>query len=52
MDTVYDANQYLSTNDLNEIENTIESLTIEVQEKLFNDTPSPLHNIEVGDKLN
>ncbi len=51
MNNTYNSNIYLNKNDLNEIEGTIESLTEEVQEKIFNNQSSPLRNIRVGDDL-
>jgi len=43
---------YLTTSDLNTLENMIESITNEIQEKIFNNTSSSLRNIQVGDNLN
>ena len=47
----YNENMYLSSNDLNNIEHRIETLTNQVQENIFNNTQSPLRNIQVGDDL-
>ncbi len=47
----YSANIYLTPNDLNNIEDIIENITNEVQEKIFDNTQSPLRNIQVGDNL-
>ena len=52
MDNYYNSNMYLSTDDLNNIENRIESLTNEIQERVFDNQSSPLRNIQVGDNLN
>ncbi len=52
MDNSYVNTMYLSTNDLNAFENRIESITNEVQEKIFGNAQSPLKSIEVGDNLN
>ena len=48
----YNDSIYLKTSDLNSIENTIESITNEIQEEVFNNQSSPLRNIQVGDNLN
>lgn len=48
----YNNNMYLKLSDLNTIENSIYSLTNDVQEKVFNNQQSPLRNIQVGDNLN
>lgn len=47
----YDSNTYLTVNDLNSIENRIENLTNEIQEKIFDNKQSPLRNIQIGDNL-
>ena len=52
MNNNYNANLYLTTNDLNSIENKIELLTNKTQEKVFNNQQSPLRNVQVGDNLN
>lgn len=52
MNNEYNKRIYLTYNDLNAIENAIESITNEIQERLFNNTSSPLRTIEVGDNLN
>lgn len=52
MNNTYNANIYLTKSDLNTIENQIETLTEEIQEKIFDNTTSPLRNIQVGDDLN
>ena len=51
MNNNYNSNLYLTTSDLNDLEDIIESLTNEIQEKIFNNTTSPLRNIEIGDDL-
>lgn len=51
MNNTYNSNIYLTTNDLNSIENTIESLTNQIQEKIFNNQQSPLRYIQTGDNL-
>ena len=48
----YNDSIYLKPSDLNAIENTIENLTNEIQEKIFDNQSSPLRNIQVGDNLN
>lgn len=48
----YNNSIYLKPSDLNAIENTIENLTNEIQEKIFDNQSSPLRNIQVGDNLN
>lgn len=48
----YNDSIYLKPSDLNAIENTIENITNEIQEKLFDNQSSPLRNIQVGDNLN
>lgn len=48
----YNDSIYLKPSDLNAIENTIETLTNEIQEKIFDNQSSPLRNIQVGDNLN
>lgn len=52
MNNNYNSNMYLITSDLNTVENQIETLTEEIQENIFNNTTSPLRNIQVGDNLN
>lgn len=52
MNDTYNANMYLIKSDLNTVENQIETLTEEIQENIFNNTTSPLRNIQVGDDLN
>jgi len=52
MNNQYNANIYLSKTDINNVENKIEELTDEIQEKIFNEQTSPLRNIQVGDNLN
>lgn len=52
MNNTYNDKMYLKTSDLNNIENRIESLTNEIQEKVFNNQSSPLRNINIGDNLN
>lgn len=52
MNDTYNANMYLIKSDLNIIENQIETLTEEIQENIFDNTTSPLRNIQVGDDLN
>ena len=47
----YNANIYLTPTDLNDIENMIEDITNDVQEKIFNNTQSSLRNIQIGDNL-
>ena len=47
----YESFMYLTPNDLNTIENRIEELTNKIQEKIYENTQSPLRNIEVGDDL-
>ena len=47
----YNSNQYLKPSDLNNLEDVIESITNEIQEKIFDNTQSPLRNIQVGDDL-
>lgn len=47
----YNNSMYLQTSDLNTIENSIEEITNEIQEKIFNNNTSPLRNIQVGDNL-
>lgn len=47
----YNANIYLTPNDLNNIEDMVEDITNEVQEKIFDNTQSSLRNIQVGDDL-
>lgn len=51
MSNNYNANIYLTTEDLNNIENRIENTTNEVREKVYNNTNSYLRNIQVGDNL-
>ena len=51
MNNDYNANLYLNVDDLNAFENQIKDLTDEVQERVFNNTQSPLRNIQVGDNL-
>jgi len=51
MNNTYNSNTYLNTSDLNTIENLIESITNEIQEKIFNNQTSSLRNIQVGDNL-
>lgn len=48
----YYSNMYLTYNMLNEIENDIETITEEIQEKLYNNDNSPLRTLQVGDNLN
>lgn len=48
----YNDSIYLKPSDLNAIENTIENITNEIQEKIFDNQSSPLRNIQVGDNLN
>lgn len=52
MNNTYNSNMYLTKNDLNDIEDMVESLTEEIQDEIFNSTSSPLRNIQVGDNLN
>lgn len=52
MNNTYNDKLYLTTNDMNNIENEIESLTNEIQEKVFNNQTSPLRNITSNDNLN
>lgn len=52
MNDTYNANMYLIKSDLNSIENQLENITEEIQEKIFNNTTSPLRNIQIGDDLN
>ena len=52
MNNNYASTMYLTTTDLNTFENRIESITNEVQEKIFDNVSSPLKNIEIGDNLN
>jgi hypothetical protein len=48
----YNADMYLTPDDLNQVENRIEEITKAIQEKIyFNDIPN-LRTIEVGDNLN
>lgn len=47
----YDNSMYLKTSDLNAIENSIEEITSEIQENVFNNQTSPLRNVQVGDDL-
>lgn len=51
MNNNYNANLYLTPSDLNYIENTLNTLTEQVQSIVFNSTSSPLRNIQVGDNL-
>ena len=48
----YNANMYLATNMLNNIENQIEDVTSNIEEYVFSDTVNNMKNIEVGDNLN
>jgi hypothetical protein len=52
MNNTYNSNMYLTTNSLNDIENNVENITNEIQEKIFDNQLSPLQNIEIGDYLN
>ena len=52
MSTRYNNDIYLTTKDLNDIENNIYELTNEIQENIFNNQQSLLRNIQVGDNLN
>lgn len=52
MNNTFDDNMYLLSDILNQIENEIESLTDEVQEKIFSNKTSSLRNIQIGDNLN
>ena len=47
----YNANIYLTPTDLNNIEDMVEDVTNEVQEKIFDNTQSPLKSIQVGNNL-
>ena len=47
----YNANIYLTPNDLNDIEDMIEEITNDVQENIFNNTQSSLRNVQIGDDL-
>ena len=47
----YNANIYLTPTDLNNIEDMVEDITNEVQEKIFDNTQSPLKSIQVGNNL-
>lgn len=47
----YNANIYLTPTDLNDIENMVEDITNDIQEKIFDNTQSSLRNIQVGDNL-
>lgn len=51
MNDFYDNNVYLKTNNLNDIENMIEDITTEIQEKIYDNQTSPLRNIQNGDNL-
>ena len=48
----YNANMYLATNMLNNIENQIEDVTSNIEEYVFSNTVNNMKNIEVGDNLN
>lgn len=48
---MYNSNMYLTPEILNEIEDKIEEITKEIQEKIYNNN-SELRTIQVGDKLN
>lgn len=52
MNNTYNNNMYLSTEDLNDFENEIETITEEIRENIFDSQVSPLRNIVVGDNLN
>lgn len=52
MNNTYNANIYLTKNDLNNIEYEIGLLTEQIQENIFDNQTSPLRNIQVGDNLN
>lgn len=52
MNSNYNSNLYLTTQDMNDIEIEIESLTSEIRENIFDNQSSPLQNIQVGDNLN
>lgn len=47
----YNANIYLTPTDLNNIEDMVEEITNDVQEKIFNNTQSSLRNVQIGDDL-
>lgn len=47
----YNANLYLTFDDLNTIEDKIYEITNEIQEKVFNNKKCPLRNIKIGDNL-
>lgn len=47
----YNANIYLTPTDLNNIEDMVEDITNEVQERIFDNAQSSLRNIQVGDDL-
>lgn len=51
MSNNYNANIYLTTNDLNNVEERIEELTEDIREKVFDNTNAYLRNIQVGDDL-
>lgn len=52
MNDTYNKNVYLTVSDLNDIESTIESITNQIKQNIFNNTSSSLRNIQVGDNLN
>lgn len=52
MNNTYNSNMYLTTNNLNDIENNIETLTNQIQYYIFDNETSSLINLEVGDSLN
>ena len=51
MSNNYNANIYLTTKDLNDIEDRIENITEECQEQIFDNDSNNLRNIQVGDDL-
>lgn len=52
MNNTYNANMYMNTSDLNNIEERVYNLTEEVKTKIFNNNSSRLRKIRVGDNLN
>lgn len=51
MNNVYNANMYLTPNDLNDIENKILDLNNLISEKIYNNEKTYLRNVNIGDDL-